>query len=1015
MLDSSRSRLPPFHISRPRLTLGCASERIVVVEAAGGYGKSVFAAELVEQWGALPIWITLEEGGVSAQLLAARLRGAVARAGLSDAAGAMAAAGDDPAGAVDAMLATLSSECVAIVVDDAQHAERDAGVLVDRMADQLLAPQRLVVLARRLPAGVPHLRRAAVHSLNASDLALRPEETLELCRAGFGLEVSPDEGRMLDAATGGWTAAVTLAASMAKRTSQRLGAVAKLSGSHAEALGTILDEVLLSLDLERSRAAQLGHLPLLDAELLREVAGADGFLERALASGLPLTRGAGDWWQLPGPVRDQLAAAAKPDSELLLSAARHYERRGELGTALQMLLGAGEAEAAADLLSRADPVTIETFDALEVMSVVDRIPASVLERFPRAILHVARGCHAANLLRERGRLLERLAPLVGDDTELQRALDAERAVDLSTSGTTPAEAEALARRVVETATAAEELTRARALSVIGKSIWWQCDDDGRRSVARMREAADYFDQAAKILLGLGLRGAVASLAIYRSMWIDFELGRAQSALDTLNEALVLSVDVPRRYTAVLFYRARVLTELGRHDESEADLEELLRVTRQHGDPGSRVAYVHWERFRRASMLGDAEATVHHVQQTEAHRADWWEHGRYDFLAEAADCLRRVGETALASEYLARVQSDPGDAGHLIAMAAGALEACTGDPELAEQRLVEVDRHGVTPRELWRATLLRAYAALRRGDQAAGALAARAFDEAARLGQPQLPMIHEHALTESLLALAVETGLPAARELEHAALPVAVSVLGRFELTRGGRTIALPPGQSEQLIKLIAVSGGRLQAEQAIEALWPETGIDVGRNRLRTLLNRLRDGAGELVQREGELLALGSDVRLDLNEFHRAAREARALAAGEPAAAVAVARSAIARYRGPLLPHDPYADWAEEPREAARATMLDLLDLCAAVALERSDLDEARRLVERTIELAPYDDDRWLAVAAILNDQGRRGAALSVLRRARAALAQLGIDPPARLAELERKVADDVAGRLPLPV
>ena len=85
-------------------------------------------------------------------------------------------------------------------------------------------------------------------------------------------------------------------------------------------------------------------------------------------------------------------------------------------------------------------------------------------------------------------------------------------------------------------------------------------------------------------------------------------------------------------------------------------------------------------------------------------------------------------------------------------------------------------------------------------------------------------------------------------------------------------------------------------------------------------------------------------------------------------------------------------------------MLDLLDLCAEAAAERGDLDQARRLVERTIELAPYDDGRYLSVATILRDQGRRGAALSVLHRARSTLARLGIDPPRELVELEESVA-----------
>ena len=58
------------------------------------------------------------------------------------------------------------------------------------------------------------------------------------------------------------------------------------------------------------------------------------------------------------------------------------------------------------------------------------------------------------------------------------------------------------------------------------------------------------------------------------------------------------------------------------------------------------------------------------------------------------------------------------------------------------------------------------------------------------------------------------------------------------------------------------------------------------------------------------------------------------------------------------------------------------------------------MVERTIELAPYDDGRYLKVASILQEQGRRGAALSVLRRARSTLAELGVPLPTPLRELE---------------
>jgi DNA-binding SARP family transcriptional activator len=178
----------------------------------------------------------------------------------------------------------------------------------------------------------------------------------------------------------------------------------------------------------------------------------------------------------------------------------------------------------------------------------------------------------------------------------------------------------------------------------------------------------------------------------------------------------------------------------------------------------------------------------------------------------------------------------------------------------------------------------------------------------------------------------------------------------------------------------------------------------GRNRLRTVLARLRQASLEAVRRDGELLVLGAGVRTDLAQFHREAQQALALRAGDPGSALALARSAMARYRGELLPGDLYELWADEPRQAARRTMLDLLDLSATAAAERGDLDEARRAVERALGLAPFEDDCYLKVARIFSKNGRRGAALSVLRRARAVLAPLGVDVPLELPGTGKAVA-----------
>ena len=997
------SRLPPHHVPRPRLTDRCAGASVVVVEAAAGYGKTVLGAELVESWGAVPIEVLLEPDQLSGELLAARLRAAVARAGFTDAAEAMNAAGADPAGAVDAMLDMLREESCAIIIDDAHHAARSAGQLIDRIAARVVSPQRLVILARQLPMGSERLRRAEAVALVEGDMALCADETLALCRSGFGLDVSDDDARLLDAATGGWTAAAVLAVSRAKRTDTPLRDLAGVGGESGElsaSIGAVLDELLVALGPERGLIAQIAPLPLLDAELFAAVTGQPGLFDRARALGLPLTPAGDGWWELPGPVRDHLAKLAKPDPRMLVQAADIYQQRGKLGTALQVLLGAGEAESAARILAEADFRALERLDALELLTMLDRIPSNVLDRHPWARFKVARACGVAALLAPRAQLMAWLDRRVSEDDApaLRRAIAAELAIDVLNSEN-PADAEALGRRVLESVTADEQFTRARALTVIGSALCWRRGPDGVALEQCLREGGRYLAEASELYAAVGYREGTTGAVIPRAIWSELGVGRPLAALELLDAGLADCAERPRRAGVIRFQRASVLTELGRLDEAEGDCEEAERIGRRLG-VDQVVAYSHWGRMRVASLRGEGARALHHADQVEATRGDWWAVVGAEALADAADCLDRVGLTAEAWKRLARAQENGRRAERWIAMSECALLARHGDPALAEERLSVAHRRGIYPREYWRVTLLRAYAALRRGDAGAGALAVRAFEEAARIALPNAPLIKERELTHSLLALALETGSPVAAALEASSLPTAVAVLGRFELTHGGRTLDVKAGQGAQLLKLVVVSGGAVHAERAIETLWPGTDPAAGRNRLRTVLSRLRADAPEVVHREGDLLRIRPEIRVDLERFRQEAREALATANGEPDAALALARSAIARYRGDLLPHDLYEEWADAPREATRRTMLELLDLCAVTAAKRGDLDDARRMVERTIELAPHEDDRYLRVAAILREQGRNGAALSVLRRARATLDEIGVPLPPQLRDFE---------------
>jgi ATP/maltotriose-dependent transcriptional regulator MalT len=677
------SRLPAHHIRRPRLTSQCLEASVVVVEAGAGYGKTVFGAELVDAWHSVAIEVALHEGGVSAQLFAARLRAAVAHAGFSETAAAMAGAGEDAAGAVDALLDAMAGEPCAVVVDDAHHAERGAGVLIERLAEQLQAGQRLVVLARRLPAGTARLRRADSVQLSAADLALRPDETLQLCRAGFGLEVGPAEVAALERATGGWTAATALAAARARRTGEDVGALADAAGDPdrpSSAVAAILDDALATLPTaERRLLAQVGRLPLLDASVVDAATGIEGYFGRALAAGIPFAPGQDGWWDLPGPVRDHLATLGAPAPAVLRRAAGEYGRRGQLGAALQLLLASGDDAAAAGLLSDGELASIEALDAIEIQSVVDRLPADAVEAHPNLLLHFARSCDTAGMIDLRSEVLSRVTAIASKtgDSRLLRGIEIERASDLIREGSY-SRAETAARRVLDAADTDEWLTRARALSALGRTTCRHLDSGGRQDPVALQDAERHFAHAARLYDQLGMRVARAGLVPYQAMWIEYARGEASSALRHLEEALGLIADRPRKWAYLLVFHAEVSVELARYDQCEADIREVFRVGEDLRDE-ILIAYGHWQLAISASHRRDAGETLERIRLTEAHKSNWWAVASADFLADAADCLDRVGHSALAVEYLRRAQDNPQDGEPLIAMAEGALLARHGDP------------------------------------------------------------------------------------------------------------------------------------------------------------------------------------------------------------------------------------------------------------------------------------------------------------------------------------------------
>ncbi|HTW99196.1 MAG TPA: tetratricopeptide repeat protein [Acidimicrobiales bacterium] len=625
-----------------------------------------------------------------------------------------------------------------------------------------------------------------------------------------------------------------------------------------------LDE--LDDDCRRS-IVQLAHLPLLSPAIARAVSGDRGLLGRAAASGLPVTVRVDGWWELPGPVQEQLQRIAPLEAITASAAASVYARAGELSEALHLLVRAGQAEEAADLLAGLSPQDADDLGYLELKTLIDALPDEAVDRRPRVLLHLARTCEPAAQTRLRVAALSRAAipaQAVGDMV-LVRELEAERARDLARDGRAD-EAKQLAERLLGETGPDELATRARLLDVMGRATAWQRLDD--ESLAR---AEVLLREAHALCRRLGQRSWASQVVLPLAHGVYFVRGRHDQAIGRFEEALSeLPTCSPHRGVILSFY-ADALVDCGRYEQAEAAIEEERRLGSLLGD--HRIsAYATWSAAKLASQVGDAPRTLAEMRATEAERHDWFDHlTGVTFLADAADLLDRVGEHEAARDFLERAQARRDEEPLGVATAEAAVLARSGDPEEAEHKLDELEAMArLEPRERWRLTMFRAYARLRRGDHdGAGKLAAAAFEQVAALGDPSLALARERAVAEALIGPAATAGSSAAARLGSSVQPLAITVLGRFEVRRSGQLVSLPIGKPEQL----AVSGRQLPAEVAIEALWPGVSPPSGRQRLRNALHRLRSAAPDVVARVGDLLALSATAEIDAVQFEREARSA----------------------------------------------------------------------------------------------------------------------------------------------
>ncbi|MFF5056200.1 BTAD domain-containing putative transcriptional regulator [Micromonospora sp. NPDC000663] len=236
----------------------------------------------------------------------------------------------------------------------------------------------------------------------------------------------------------------------------------------------------------------------------------------------------------------------------------------------------------------------------------------------------------------------------------------------------------------------------------------------------------------------------------------------------------------------------------------------------------------------------------------------------------------------------------------------------------------------------------------------------------------------------------------------------IRLLGTVELCVDGQTVTPGAAKRRAVLAGLAIEANHVVSLfRLAEMVWPETPPTSAVANLRTHAAVLRRTLGDrLVARPNAYELRLAPGELDVAEFQRLAGEGRALAAVEPADAIATFSAALACWRGPAgdgLPRGTALDNRWTSLDEQRLQVFEELAEARLAAGQHGHL-----LPELRGHLAthPLRERAWGQLMLSLYRCGDVPAALTVFRHARATLhEQLGIEPGEELVGLHRAMLD----------
>ncbi len=242
--------------------------------------------------------------------------------------------------------------------------------------------------------------------------------------------------------------------------------------------------------------------------------------------------------------------------------------------------------------------------------------------------------------------------------------------------------------------------------------------------------------------------------------------------------------------------------------------------------------------------------------------------------------------------------------------------------------------------------------------------------------------------------------------------LSVGLLGPLQVTVDGREVAISGARRRDVLIRLALNEGRpMESNRLLESVWEGEAPAGAANSLQAHVGYLRRqlGAGRLVT-EGRAYRLDLDgVTVDSIDVEQQVASARlALEHGRACEAVGLLRSALARWRGPVLVDVVDHSWGQG--EIARLTELHgaAHELLLDALLATGQYDEVAVAGEQAVSEHPLREGLWRSLMLGLARAGRTAEAGRVFRRYRSWLGEeLGLEPSADLFALDAAIISGV--------